>query len=128
MPRCFNIFILAVAFFSVVLSPASDDLKLSRESVVGTWSGHDTNGLWCKVVFERAHGKVHTFRESKHLNTVNFWWNVDKTRTNILLGVNGHAHALQSGDLQLRLRPVNTDLPTVRDVKLKRVESPGAKP
>jgi hypothetical protein len=94
--------------------------KLNRHFVVGLWSGTETNGLSCRVEFDATNGRVFTFRGNKHLTTVNFWWHIDGTGTNIVLGVNGNAHTLENGDLQLKLEPVNTKIVTVRQVRLKR--------
>lgn len=109
-----------------VMSTRAETHKLTRDSVIGVWSGIEATGLRCRVEFQRSRGSVFTFREEKHLTTVHFWWNIDRSGTNIVLGVSGNAHVLKPGELQLKLRPVNTNLVSVRDVVLKRVES--AKP
>jgi len=99
---------------------AAEDLKLSRHSLLGRWEGSDTNGLICATVFEETKGRVHTFRQAKHLTTVNFWWNIEPNGTNVVLGVNGYANKLPKDQLRLHLQPVNTNLITVRDVILSR--------
>lgn len=119
MPRS-RIAALFVMPFLVALGIGADVPKLTRESVIGVWRGTDDSGLKCRVEFDRTHGRVITFKAGKHVTTVNFWWNIDRSRTNIVLGVSGNAHALKEGELQLRLRPVNTNLLAVRDVILKR--------
>ena len=98
----------------------ADVPTLTRNSVIGVWRGTDDAGLKCRVEFDPTHGRVITFKEGKHVTTVHFWWNIDRSRTNIVLGVSGTAYTLKEGELQLRLRPVNTNLVAVRDVILKR--------
>jgi hypothetical protein len=116
------------ALFSLIFSMASEHGELSREAVLGSWSGTETNGLSCRVEFDNEKGRVHTFRKGKHLTTVYFWWGIETNKTNIVLGVNGRAYPVGDGELQLELRPVNERIITVRDVRLKKVEASKAKP
>jgi hypothetical protein len=124
MPNCSGVFVMLMTLVSMILSTTAEQpQKLRRDSVLGMWSGTETNGLSCRVEFDATNGRVFTFRGNKHLTTVNFWWHIDRTGTNIVLGVNGNAHTLENGDLQLKLEPVNTKIVTARQVRLKR-ESP----
>ena len=118
--RTFWLTLLFTAQFFCSPRVGADTPKLTRDSVIGVWWGTDASGLRCRVEFDRTHGKATTFKESKSMTTVHFWWNIDRSRTNIVLGVSGTAHSLPDGELQLKLRPVNTNLVAVRDVIIKR--------
>lgn len=94
---------------------------LPGNKLVGRWRGGDTNGLNCLAVFDGKKVRFHTFQGTQHVSTVETWYRIAETGTNITLGVSGEARVIASDTIQLALRPQNKMITALQDVTVHRI-------